>query len=55
MWFYSYRNVVVLSHNSKDEDKNKLRITYVAPNLSNANANGTTNYGSNYGTYTTNT
>ena len=53
MWFYSYRNVVVLSHNS--DNPKVLRVSYVAPNLTNANANATTNYGSNYGTYVTNT
>jgi len=51
-FFHSYRNVVVLRHNS--DSPNTLRVTYVKPNLNNANVNNE-NYGSNYGTYITTT
>ena len=48
-YFHSYRNVVVLSHNSNEPDT--LRVTYVTPNLT----NNTAPYGANYGTSITNT
>ena len=46
--FQSYRNVVVLSHNS--DDPNKLRVSYRVPNTS-----GTAPYGANYSTTLVNT
>ena len=44
LYFHSYRNVIVLSHNSTEPDT--LRVTYVVPNTTNNNAL----LGSNYGT-----
>ena len=52
-YFRSYRNMVVLSHNTSQP--NVLRISYVAPNFSNNYANQDMNYASNYGTVITNT
>ena len=48
MYFNSYRNVVVLSHNASEPTQ--LRVSYVTPNITNSNAP----YGANSGTYVTN-
>ena len=52
IFFNSYRNVVVLSHNA--DQPNTLRVSYIAPNLENSRANSgddvnKNSYGSNYG------
>lgn len=47
--FYSYRNIVVLSHNSAEP--NKLRVSYKEPNIS----GGAPYYGANYRTTLVNT